>query len=218
MTGDGRHDLVVMSGQSYAVPNLSVVAQQATAASTLRPSTASPTEASTRTASASASSAATTVSTSSRASAATGRARGWRSSRRRRAERSPIRSCTRATTSRSRSRCGDVDLDGVRRRRHAPRRLERAGVYAQHVVGGFAGEDLYAIPYASHTSRTGWPWAMSRATAARPRAGRLQPRARRALQARPAASRASASGRGRRCGRDRFGIACPAEKESSGST
>jgi hypothetical protein len=29
VTGDGRDDLVVMSGQTYAVPNLSVLAQQA---------------------------------------------------------------------------------------------------------------------------------------------------------------------------------------------
>jgi len=44
----------------------------------------------------------------------------------------------------------DVDLDGRDDVVTLHGGWNRAGVYAQHVVGGFAGEDLYPIPYASH--------------------------------------------------------------------
>ena len=44
----------------------------------------------------------------------------------------------------------DVDLDGRADVVTLHGGWNRAGVYAQHVVGGFAPEDLYPIPYASH--------------------------------------------------------------------
>ena len=102
VSGDGRDDIVVMSGQGL-VPNIEVLTQLAGGGFAPRPPTRFP-AARSPAASAWATSRATAASTSSPRSAAIGRRPGSRCSRRPRAARWPPPSPTRAPTSRNRSR------------------------------------------------------------------------------------------------------------------
>jgi hypothetical protein len=153
VTGDGRHDLVVMSGQTYAVPNVNVLAQQsgggfgAPAEYRVDANLEGPFN-----------------TNGIGIGELSGDERldvvasfGGNSPSSRLAFFTQTEDGTLAEPIIYASydipepvEVADVDLDGRDDVVTLHGGWNRAGVYPQHVAGGFAGEDLYTIPYASH--------------------------------------------------------------------
>jgi hypothetical protein len=153
VTGDGRHDLVVMSGQSYAVPNLSVLAQQAAggfgAPAEYRVDTNLEATFNTKGIGIG------ELSGDDRLDVVASFGGNQPSSRMAFFTQTEEGTLADPIVYTSYDipepvEVGDVDLDGRADVVTLHGGWNRAGVYPQHVVGGFAGEDLYPIPYASH--------------------------------------------------------------------
>src|SRR5918996_466046 len=153
VTGDGRHDLVVMSGQTYSVPNVSVLAQQAAggfgAPAEYRVDTNLEGPFNTN------GIAIGELSGDDRLDVVAslgGNRPGSRIAFFNQTEEGTLAEpiVYASYDIPEPVEVGDVDRDGRPDVVTLHGGWNRAGVYAQHVVGGVNGEDLYPIPYASH--------------------------------------------------------------------